>query len=167
MKPLPLLESVAAVLLIGTVATLTALPAQRGDGSEDQAASAELSDSLGLLRTAIFRFSMEHEAADGGALLPGRCGADLVAQLTGASRRDGGTDPQESVTGRDDRWYGPYLDAIPVNPANGLSTIRLMPEGYDEPVVNGSAGWVYVCDTGRIHPDLPGADARGVEYSTF
>lgn len=164
---LPLLESVAAVALVGAVAVLTALPAQ--PAREEPAAQADVSvmDSLGLLRTAIFRFSMDHEAPGGSALMPGCDGNDLVAQLTGASRRDGSTAPASSPTGRDNRWYGPYLEAIPANPRNGLSTVRAMPAGYDQPVLNGTSGWVYLIHTGEIFPDIPGVDARGVEYSTY
>lgn len=152
-RHLPLLEAVSAVALIGAVAVLTALPGARAPAAQP---NPELLDGLGVLRTAIFRFSMEHDQGGRELLMPGRDGQDVIAQLAGCSRRDGSADFQASRTGRDNRWYGPYLDFIPVNPVNGLDTIRSMPPGYLEPVFNGSAGWVYVPETGQIFPDLPG-----------
>jgi hypothetical protein len=165
-KHLPILESVAAVALIGAVAIFTALPGSKM-AQPDLQASAELTDSLGLLRTAIFRFSMEHDSGEREVLMPGRDSADFVAQLTGPSRRQGTTEWIATPGGHDNRWYGPYLDAIPVNPVNGKNSVRIMPAGYAEPVMNGTAGWVYLPDCGEIFPDLPGVDARGVEYSTY
>ncbi len=165
-KHLPILESVAAVALIGAVAIVTALPGSRA-ARPDLQASAELTDGVGLLRTAIFRFSMEHDAGEREVLMPGRGEADFVAQLTGPSRRDGTTGLVDKPGGHDNRWYGPYLDAIPVNPVNGKNSVRSMPAGYAEPVMNGTAGWVYLPDTGEVFPDLPGVDARGVKYSAY
>lgn len=162
-RPLPLLEAAAAVVLVGAVAILTALPSARPAAPED----AELHDALGVLRTAIFRFSMEHGASAREALLPGQDGADVAAQLTGVTRRDGSADAREA--GRAGLLYGPYLERIPSNPVNGLATIRAMPAGYLEPVLTGSAGWVYVPETGEIQPDLPGqrpADLPGQKAGT-
>jgi len=152
-RHLPLIESVTAVALIGAVAILTALPGTRAAAAEPHP---ELQDGLGVLRTAIFRFSMEHDPGGRELLMPGLDGADVTAQLLGPTRRDGATEPSAAASGRDNRWYGPYLDAVPVNPVNGRNTIRAMPAGYLEPVFNGSAGWVYVPETGAIFPDLPG-----------
>lgn len=165
-KPLPILEAVGAVALICAVAVLTALPGSR-DGGGGGEKNFELADGLGVLRTAIFRFSMDHDLGGREVLLPGQEDADLVAQLTGSSRRDGSVNRADTASGFDNRWYGPYLDRVPVNPVNGLDTIRVMPPGYPEAVLTGSAGWVYLPETGEIFPDLPGADARGVSYSTY
>jgi hypothetical protein len=162
-KSLPVLEAVGAAALVGAVALLTALPGSKGDGGAGK--NLELADGLGVLRTAIFRFGMDHDDGGRGLLLPGRDGEDLVAQLVGTSRRDGSVEPAAGAF--DNRWYGPYLTEIPRNPVNGLSTVRVMPPGYPEAVFTGSAGWVYLPDTGEIFPDLPGADARGVSYSTY
>lgn len=163
-KHLPIFETIGAILLVAAVAVLTALPGSSGTTGEK---NLELVDSLGVLRTAIFRFSMDHEEASGSALLPGLDGADVAAQLSGRSRRDGSVTPAAAGAAADGRWYGPYLTRVPANPVNGLDTIRCMPPGYPEAVFTGSDGWVYLPHTGEIFPDLPGADARGVSYSTY
>ncbi len=156
---LPLFESIAAVLAIGVVAALTALPTR--SGRTDQ--SAKLVDRIGLIRTAIFRFSMEHYD-DSGKILPGRNGEDLVLQLTGRSRHDGSVEPPSS--GREDRWKGPYLKSIPANPVSGLDTVRIV-RGDGIPALLGEAGWVYQPETGKLWPDLPGTDPRGIPYTEY
>ncbi|MBC8329495.1 MAG: hypothetical protein ISR76_02615 [Planctomycetes bacterium] len=156
---LPLFESIAAVLAVAVVALLTALPSSGADPERD----ARLMDGLSLMRTSVFRFSMEHSDYQG-AILPGRDGESVVEQLTGLSRNNGSTfDP---LSGREDRWNGPYLRDLPVNPVNNLNTLRL-DSGSGAPVLTGSAGWVYQPTTGMVLPDLPGKDPRGVLYADY
>ncbi len=155
---LPLFETIAAVVAVAAVAFLTALPATKASGESNVA----LHDSLSVLRTAVFRYSMDHQLA-GSPLMPGE-GGDFLEQLTGRSRSDGRTIVQDQA---EDRFFGPYLDSIPVNPVNQLNTVRVMPEGFQEPVLNGSAGWVYLPSTGEVFADLPGNDDRGIAYLTY
>ena len=155
----PLLETLAAVVCVAAVAVLTALPSSEQVGEKN----VELHDSLSVLRTAIFRFSMDHELDDM-PLMPGVAVGEIEAQLVGVSRSDGST----SNPGRsEDRYYGPYLDKMPINPVNGLHSIRSMPTDYNMPVLNGSTGWVYVPATGKVYADLPGADSRGITYLEY
>lgn len=156
---LPLFESIAAVLAVAIVAVLTALPSPKADPARD----ARLLDEICLARTAVFRFRWEHSDR-AGAIEPGRAGEDIALQLTGLTRNDGST--YEPLSGREDRWNGPYLRAIPVNPVNGLATIRTVPDGAP-PVLNGTAGWVYQLGSGLVLPDLPGRDPRGVLYADY
>ncbi|MHC4379785.1 MAG: hypothetical protein ACYSU1_01660 [Planctomycetota bacterium] len=158
-QKLPLFETLAAVLAVAAVAFLTALPSSGDKGSKN----VELLDSLSVLRTAVFRFSMDHEA-QGSPMMPGRSNQDFEAQLVGRSRSNGSTDALET---HEDRFCGPYLEDLPVNPVNGLNSVRLMPTHYSEPVLNGSSGWVYVPATGKIYADLPGSDSRGVAYLEY
>jgi len=157
---LPLFETFAAVLAVAAVAFLTALP---NSGERDGEKNVELHDSLSVLRTAVFRFSMDHEVT-GSPMMPGGDNADMEQQLVGRSRGDGST---ELLSDFEDRFCGPYLHHLPVNPVNGLSSVRSMPSNYTSPVLNGSCGWVYVPATGKIYADLAGADARGVAYLEY
>ena len=156
---LPILESLSAVVAVGLVAGLMAFPSS--SGSTD--ANVELMDRLGTLRTAVFRFSMEHSGPDG-AVNPGQQGLDVAAQLTGRTRSDGSTEPSNSS--RDDRWLGPYIRRIPENPVNQLDSIRVE-RGDGEPILTGEAGWAYQPTCGKMFPDLPGVDPRGVPYSDY
>ncbi len=58
-----------------------------------------------------------------------------------------------------------YLTAIPENPVNHRSSIRIL--NADTPRANGTAGWVYVTNTQEIYPDLPGEDGKGKSYLTY
>lgn len=156
---LPLFETLAAVLAVAAVAFLTALPNSGEKGEKN----VELLDSLSVMRTAVFRFSMDHQD-QGMPMMPGRDGLDVGEQLVSRSRSDGSFD----VVGEfEDRHCGPYLEDLPVNPVNGLSSIRSMPVSYSAPVLNGSAGWVYVPATGKVYADLPGVDSRGVAFLEY
>jgi hypothetical protein len=155
----PLFETIAAVVCVAAIAVLTALPSADEVGQKN----VELHDSLSVLRTAIFRFSMDHELDDM-PLMPGVAVGEIESQLVGVSRSDGSTgDPARS----EDRYFGPYLDQLPINPVNGMNSIRSMPSDYTSPVLNGSAGWVYVPATGKVYADLPGADTRGITYLEY
>ena len=156
---LPLFETLSAVLAVAAVAFLTALPNSGEQGEKN----IELHDGLSVLRTAVFRFSMDHQD-QGMPMMPGRHGLDVGQQLVSRSRADGSF---EAVGEFEDRYCGPYLEELPVNPVNGLASVRSMPASYSSPVLNGSAGWVYVPATGKVYADLPGADSRGVAYLEY
>ncbi len=156
---LPLFESFAAVAAVGLVAALAAMPTSNSAEESDL----HLMDQLSLMRTAIFRFSMDH-SSDVGPLWPGQGSEQLTDQLTDRSRSDGST--WKRSTGRDDRWFGPYLDSVPANPVNYRSDIRL-DYGSEMPIFTGQAGWVYQPLTGTLWPDLPGQDPRGILYAEY
>lgn len=158
-KRLPLLESFAAVFAVATVAFMTALPAIQETGERN----VDLQDNLSLIRTAVFRFSMDHEM-DGTEVHPAQNNNDFELQILGRTRSDGSTHQRGRF---EDRFFGPYLNAMPVNPVNGLSSVRIMPSGISEPIFNGLAGWVYITDTGKIFADLAGVDDRGIAFSEY
>ncbi len=158
---LPLLESLGAVVMVALVAALTALPSRSDVPAREDAA---LQDALGAFRTALFRYTMEH-GGDGVVLADVTTEDELVGRLTQATRKDGTFSAPAGPV--EDRWYGPYLNRIPVNPVNGKGSVRVMPDGYPEPVLNGTAGWVFVPMTGEVFPDLPGTDGRGLSYAEY
>ena len=158
-KRIPIFECAAAILAVGLVAALTALPSSNSSRQAD----IQTMDNLGLLRASIFRFSMEHSDLDG-ALWPGQNDLNFEQQLLGPSRANGTV--FEPDCGREDRWHGPYLESFPTNPHSGLSNVRLV-SGSGSPKLTGDAGWVYQPETGKAWPDLPGQDLRGVLYAEY
>jgi len=154
---LPIFESISAVIAVGLVSAFIALPTSSQRANMDQ----DVHDRLGLMRTGIFQFSMEHNSL-GGSQFPSA--DEFDAQLSGRSRSDGTT--FESGTGREDRWYGPYLKAIPHNPFNNLNTVFILEEDQ-EPKPTGGFGWIYKPSTGEFWVDIPGADGRGVRYADY
>jgi|MDSW01.2.fsa_nt_gb hypothetical protein len=158
-KRLPLIESFAAVFAIATAAIMTALPAITETGERN----VDLQDNLSLVRTAIFRFSLDHEV-NGSDVYPVANGESFYEQILGRSRSNGSTHQRGRF---EDRFFGPYLNSIPINPVNQLNTVRVMQKSAEKPVFNGTSGWVYVPATGEIFADLVGADTRGVAYSEY
>ncbi len=154
---LPIFESISAVIAVGLVSAFIALPGSSKMENMDQS----VHDHLGLMRTSIFQFSMEHNSLDGSEF-PNEF--EFEAQLCGRSRSDGST--AESVTGREDRWYGPYLKAIPHNPLNNLNTVFFLGEDQ-EPKPTGGFGWIYKESTGELWVDIPGSDGRGIRYAEY
>ncbi len=154
------LETLATALVAGLVLLTPALPMRARAKT-----NVPLRDGLALIRSAVFRFQMDHHDSLGRLLLPGREEADLEAQLTGPTRGDGTTALPDGR--KDDRWFGPYLDRIPENPVNGLATIRMEVQGPNGPQVRGTAGWIYDPSTGWVIADLPSADELGVEYREY
>jgi len=76
----------------------------------------------------------------------------LVQQLKLHSDQDGGTLP----LAEGEFTFGPYLpDGLPVNPQNGLSSVRLLePDESFESVVDGVYGWVYDPRSGEVEPHV-------------
>ncbi|MBC8404165.1 MAG: hypothetical protein H8E15_02980 [Planctomycetes bacterium] len=58
-----------------------------------------------------------------------------------------------------------FLTAIPENPINHRSSIRIL--NADSPRANGTAGWIFVPNTRNIYPDLPGEDGLGKSYLSY
>lgn len=161
-RPVRLLEPLCAFLSVCAVITLIAFPSASAPAAPD----AEVADGLDRLRTAIWHYSVEH-GDDQGPVLPARDGSakTLLAQLTRPSDLQGRTATPPG--GADRRWFGPYLRELPVNPRNGLATVRVAPLTATAVTPDGSAGWVYLPSTGEIRADLPWSDSRGVAYSEY
>ena len=53
--------------------------------------------------------------------------------------------------------YGPYINAVPINPLNGLATIGPVPTPGTPPAAgDGQYGYQYDATTGNIYPDQVG-----------
>jgi len=157
----PFLVALATAFVAGLVLLTLALPVP----ARPRSPNVPLRDGLAAIRSAVFRFQMDHHGPQGGLLPPGRENADLEAQLTGRSRGDGTTDLPDGE--EDDRWFGPYLERVPVNPVNGRATIRLEVQPGSGPLARGADGWIYDPRTGRVFADLPAADEQGEDYLNY
>ncbi|HEX9793057.1 MAG TPA: hypothetical protein VGC54_03660 [Planctomycetota bacterium] len=156
-----LLAPLGIAVALTMVAVLAAVPAPRS--SAEQHKIEQLRDRLEFLRNATFRFRMDH-FDDHGSLPLGLSGHDPEQQLLGRTGLDGAP---LTVAPGDRRGLGPYLDKLPVNPFNGLSSIRSLPGDQKTADFQGSHGWVYLPATARVHPDLPGFDAFGRPFSDY
>ena len=136
-----LIELVLVVLIIGTLATI-AVP--RLLNASDRSQRAARAADVATLQRAIDMYTAEHgercpATADNGVVSTD--GTNFAQRLTQHTLLNGRIDSSGT--------YGPYLRDVPVNPLNGLSTVR----------VNGAAaganthGWRYDSSSRAIKPD--------------
>lgn len=112
-----LVELVIVTVIIGIIAAIAVPRFSRGAASARE--SAIVSD-LSLLQSAIDRYTAEHGGLSPGHDAPGSPssdGDDLIERLIGRTDESGA--PQESG------FLGPYLRMMPVNPFNGLRSVRI------------------------------------------
>ena len=137
-----LIELVIVVVIIGIIGAI-AIP--RMSSSADNAARNAVIGDQAALQRALDLYEIEHEG-----VMVHVGAADMLTiyyRLIGRTDLDGTVNKTTGI-------YGPYINGIPSNKINGLSTVRR----------NGAAaganthGWRYDTGTGRIEPDhLSGA----------
>jgi type II secretory pathway pseudopilin PulG len=125
------IELIAATFIIGVV-SVAVVPKFTQAGTEEKVS--ELIEGLEIMRVNLDLYRAEHD----GQLPP--CGSFKEFQ-TAMTRRA--------------RNYGPYIDDIPVNPFNNLSTVRF--DGAS--AGTGTAGWRFDTKTGRFQADYDGKSA--------
>jgi prepilin-type N-terminal cleavage/methylation domain-containing protein len=76
---------------------------------------------------------------------------NTLPQLTSATDVNGNVGTGAAFT------YGPYIDAVPINPFNGLATIGPVSTPGTPPATgDGQYGYEYDATTGNIYPDHVG-----------
>lgn len=154
-----LIELVIVVVIMGTVAAI-AVP--RMSQAAASARLASLSANLRVLNGAAEQYATEHEGLNPARLANGAVDTqlkNLTLRLTTRTTISG------EALGLN-RTLGPYLREIPVNPMNGLRTIRL--DG--SPLRMGTHGWRFDSTTNTFAADhaavgvqqVPDADANAV-----
>ena len=145
-----LIELVIVIVIIGIISAI-AIP--RMSSSAENAAKNAVIGDLSSLQRALDLYEVEHE---GVMVHVGAANAGTIyKRLTAKTDLDG--------TVNTSGIYGPYIDGIPVNPINGLQTVRI------DGVAAGANthGWRYNTTTGQIEPDhLAGASTYRVKNDT-
>lgn len=128
-------------MVVAIMGFVGAIAIPRLGAAAERAQAATLVASQRELQSACDRFSAEH------------------LDLSVAERIEGSYVPVAAVaqrltrksddTGTKSGWLGPYLQAVPANPMNGLATIRLSASSLR----TGEAGWIFVVSTRTILPD--------------
>jgi prepilin-type N-terminal cleavage/methylation domain-containing protein len=129
------------VMVIGILGFVSAIAIPRVSAAAETARASTLAETQARLQRACDLFSADHfelsiaEKTDG----------SLVTDSSLASRLLVATNAAGDAAG----VYGPYMASIPLNPYNGLNTIRITSSS----VRNGTAGWMYVTSTRTVLPD--------------
>jgi prepilin-type N-terminal cleavage/methylation domain-containing protein len=157
-----LVEILIVVMILGILAMLVAPQFTSATGETRETS---LQDTLGKFRKQITLFRAEHNAFPGhpgGDTQQAATEADLRSQLLMFSDQAGATSDTRSGSFR----FGPYMDRMPVNPVNGLESVRIV-SGSGSFTADGTTGWVYQPATGRIHANNTGNDSKGKSFQAY
>jgi prepilin-type N-terminal cleavage/methylation domain-containing protein len=160
-----LVEILIAVVLLGVLAAIV-IPAVADSASS--AKRSALATDLKLLRRFILIYKGQHrEVAPGypdGNTAAAPTEQAFVEQATMSSNEAG----QTAAVGTAGFNRGPYMQRIPANPLNGLSTVQMLGDGEAFPA-NGdnSHGWICKAATLEIRADNPGTDSNGKRYYDY
>ena len=160
-----LVEILIVVVLLGILAAVVI--ATVGNSTTSAKASA-LATDLQLLRNFIMVYKGQHlEAAPGypnGDTTAAPTEQAFVEQATMSSNTSG----QTAAVGTPGFVRGPYMQKIPVNPFNNLSTIQMLADGEAFPAnADDSHGWICKAATAEIRADTSGTNSNGKAYYDY
>ena len=160
-----LVEILIVVTILGILAAVIMPMASGGAMSAKQSA---LATDLQLLSRFVLIYKAHHlEVAPGypnGVTSAAPTEQAFIDQATLASNKSG----QTAAIGTVGFERGPYMQHIPKNPLNDLSTVQMLGNGENFPA-NGddSHGWIYKAATGEIRADSSGTDDSGKRYYDY
>lgn len=157
------------VVLIITI--LAAIVYPRFSGASEMASESALAQDLHYLRTQVEVYTAQHSG-----IPPGYPNGDpqatpdaatFIAQMTNPTSVGGEIGTTPSATYR----YGPYLDAVPVNPINGSKLVRVLTNLESMPSTPPASetgfGWIYKPATRELRAYVPGQDNDGRFYYEY
>jgi general secretion pathway protein G len=157
-----LVEILIVVMIIGILAAI-AVP--KFSNASQIARENSMKEDLRQMRTAINVFRSQHLAN------PGYPGGNTSATPTAAVAQDqlltfsdekGLTSPTRDAVYK----WGPYLDALPVNPINGKSDWKIL--GDTDPFTpDDTTGWLYQPFTGQIRANVSANDSGGKPVAEY
>ena len=160
-----LVEILVVVVLLGILAAVVI--ATVGNSTTSAKASA-LATDLQLLRNFIMVYRAQHlEVA------PGYPNGDTTAAPTEQAFREqatmsSNTSGQTAAAGTPGFERGPYMQRMPVNPFNNLTTVQMLADGEAFPAnADDSHGWIYKAATAEIRADTSGTDSNGKRYCDY
>lgn len=160
-----LIELLIVIVIIGILATIV-LP--QFTNASVTAKENTLKDELRYLRTQILVYKAQHHDTPpgypNGDKYAAPTAADFIAQMTKPTNEQGTTAASAGPVFK----FGPYVNAMPVNPLNALNAVRIVDDSEAMPAPTGEThGWIYKPLTGEIIANSPGKDASGIEYSKY
>jgi len=135
-KGFTLVEILATVVILGIIAAI-AIP--QFTPTTTQANTSVVSSDLQAIRMAIEYYKIQHSDANPGTMV----GVSFVQAMTQKTDPDGTLNPAGI--------RGPYIQRVPTNPFNALSTVE-----EDGVLGGGDNGWHYDTTTGEFHADTDG-----------
>lgn len=143
-----LVELMIVVAILGILAAIT-LPLFQSNATEAKEAAAK--DNLRILRNAIEIYAAQHSGVPPGYV------HDQPPQVTGNMQFN-----------RAMVINGHYLSALPTNPFNNKSSVKLLGDQEQFPAeATGTYGWIYQPRTKIVKVDWPGTDSKGIRYFDY
>jgi prepilin-type N-terminal cleavage/methylation domain-containing protein len=147
-----LIEIMIVVIILGIVSVI-AIAQFVGVGLT--ARENTLRESILQMRTQVAAYALQH-------LDIAPSPTDFAAQITQKTNQDGAVG-----TGAEYR-YGPYMAEIPLNPVNGMKTIKTI-AATETPAADGTTGWLYQPMPGyfRFWANTTGVDSNSKPYFEY
>lgn len=159
-----LVELLIVVVILAILAAV-AIP-QFTSSAEDAKASA-LQANLGVMRSSMELYKLQHNGKYPG--YPSAGGAPTAAEFSNQMLLSSKADGSTAAIGTAGYALGPYLkEALPSNPANGLSTVLVLADATAFPsAADNTTGWVYKPAIGKLRPNSTGAAPSGDDWFDF
>jgi general secretion pathway protein G len=164
-----LIELMIVVSILGILAAIV-LP--EFQNHQQQARQTAAKDVLKTVRGQIELYKLQHNGRAPG--YGGPTGTSLVSantlsftyQFVGTSTLTGISTISRTPAGS--YVCGPYLNKMPVNPFNTLSTFKDVPSGTEfSAAADNTTGWLYKRETAEIRLNKSGNDPEGVAYTSY
>lgn len=168
MKKARAFSLVEILIVVVLLAVLAVVIIPMVSGSTISAKESALATDLSLFRRFILVYKCQHlEAGPGypnGQTSAAPTEQAFIDQATLSSNNAG----QTAAIGTAGFERGPYMQKIPMNPLNKLSSVQMLGNGEDFPAAgDDSHGWIYKAETSEIRADSPGADTSGKLYYEY
>ena len=144
-KGFTLVEILIVVIILGILAAIV-IP--QFTQASQEARLSNLRTNLQTVRSQLLLYKTQHNEK-----YPE---TDFADQMCHYSNISGGTSATPDPA---NYQYGPYLQAVPINPFSNLNTIRMVTGGtsaFSAPDADG--GWWFNCTTGEFRADLVTSD---------
>jgi general secretion pathway protein G len=161
-----LIEILIVVVILGILAAIV-IP--QFSNASHVARENSLKDDLRYLRTQVAVFKAQHRDVPpgypSGNTSSTPTATDFLAQMTQYTSDHCGT----SAAGSASYPLGPYVQKMPINPLNNLSTVMIIENGQPMPKTYQGAtyGWIYKPQTQEIVANSDLKDSNGVAYIDY
>jgi prepilin-type N-terminal cleavage/methylation domain-containing protein len=147
-----LIEILIVVIILGI---LSVIAIAQFNGVSLTARENTMRESLLQMRTQVSAYALQHRDVAPSA-------TDFAAQLTQTTNEDGVLGPGDGYR------FGPYMAAIPINPVNGMKTIKTV-AATDVATPDGTTGWLYQPMAGyfQFWANTLGNDSNGKPYFQY
>jgi prepilin-type N-terminal cleavage/methylation domain-containing protein len=158
---------VELMIVVSILGILAAIAFPNFQDYQQQARQAAAEAVLSTMRSQIEMYKLEHNGKAPGYINTMQATTTMLQyQFVGTSALTG----MATVSSIPAGIYvcGPYMNRMPVNPFNSLSTFKYVPSATAfSAAADNTTGWLYKKETAEIHLNTTGNDASGTAYTAY